>query len=331
MLRIHFTREDLARTYVADAPHPMWEIVLSLHALTAPHPGGAYVTWRAGAAERLRRSGLAGEVRHRLLPLAPEKEYFPDFLTPASASFGVTESIEAVLATPRPRIRHELTLLAGGTGTPDWAWRLADRDPRPRTELGRLLGRYFQRALAPHWAVIRERVAVDRAARTRALRTSGVTGLLDGLGGGIRWRPPVLEVDRRVGDRDLRLAGRGLVLIPSCFCRRFPVPLADPELPPTLIYPVRPAPGWLTGTGDHDDDPNLDRLLGPTRAAVLRATLTAPNTSEIARRLQVSPATVSQHATILRESGLIASHRDANNMLHVATPLGLALLRHPTR
>lgn len=329
-MRIHFTRDDLARTYVADAPHPMWEIVLSLHALAAPRPGAAYAAWRSRAAGRLRQGGMAGDVRHRLLPLAPDAAYFPDFLTPASASLGVAESIDAVLATPRRRIRHELALLADRTGAPEWAWRLTDRDTRGRTELGRLLGRYFHHALAPYWPALRDRVAMDRAVRARALHEAGVGGLMAGLGPGIRWRPPVLEIDKRAGDRDLHLSGRGLVLIPSCFCRQRPVALADPELPPTLVYPVRPAHGRLTDADPDTGDPTLDRLLGPTRAAVLRATLTGPNTTEIARRLRVSPATVSQHATVLRESGLIASHRDANSVLHVATPLGLALINQQT-
>jgi DNA-binding transcriptional ArsR family regulator len=74
-------------------------------------------------------------------------------------------------------------------------------------------------------------------------------------------------------------------------------------------------------------DSALARLIGATRAAILQATTTGPNTTEIARLLGVSPATVSEHTAILREAGLIRSRRHDNNMLHLITPLGVALLR----
>jgi hypothetical protein len=43
----------------------------------------------------------------------------------------------------------------------------------------------------------------------------------------------------------------------------------------------------------------------------------------------VSAANASHHTTVLRDSGLIASHRHANTVLHTLTPLGAALLRLP--
>src|SRR5438876_12229110 len=60
--------------------------------------------------------------------------------------------------------------------------------------------------------------------------------------------------------RDLRLDGRGLRLVPSFFCRGTPVALADPELPPTLVYPLDHSSHWeLPGAK------SLPDLLGHTR------------------------------------------------------------------
>ena len=45
----------------------------------------------------------------------------------------------------------------------------------------------------------------------------------------------------------------------------------------------------------------------------------------LARQLGISPAGVSQHLKVLREAGLIDSHRRGRSVLHTRTPLGEAL------
>lgn len=50
-------------------------------------------------------------------------------------------------------------------------------------------------------------------------------------------------------------------------------------------------------------------------------------TSELARRLDVAPATATHHTAILREAGLITSHRTGGHVHHQLGALGAALLR----
>jgi DNA-binding transcriptional ArsR family regulator len=50
-------------------------------------------------------------------------------------------------------------------------------------------------------------------------------------------------------------------------------------------------------------------------------------TSELARRVGVSLASASQHASVLREAGLVHTLRQGGAVLHTLTPLGAALLR----
>lgn len=327
MLRVHFTARDLVRTQVAQTPDPMWETVLSTHMLRSRYARVEFAEWRHRVRRDLRRHGLVRRTG-LLSSIAPDRSYFPDFLTPPEGLLGVAEGVEAILATPRSRIRAELTRLDEGSGAPAWAWGLTDRAAEVRTGLGGTLAAYHRRAVEPYWARVLDRAAVDRARRVRALRAGGVPAMLSTFGPHMRWRAPVLEVASPM-DRDLHLEGRGLTLIPSHFCWNHPVPFADPDLPPTLVYPLPRDGRWL----DHAADPGgaahpaLDRLLGPTRAAILRTTTDAPNTTEVARRLDVSRASVSQHTAILREAGLITSHRHDNNVLHVITALGSALLR----
>jgi DNA-binding transcriptional ArsR family regulator len=70
----------------------------------------------------------------------------------------------------------------------------------------------------------------------------------------------------------------------------------------------------------------LGALLGRTRARTLVALRDTGTTGELARRLGVSPASVSQHVHALAATNLVRSHRAGNQVLHMLTPLGTALL-----
>ncbi|MGW6359490.1 hypothetical protein ACWFR5_31045 [Streptomyces sp. NPDC055092] len=59
-------------------------------------------------------AGCPGVRAQRILaPLMPPQGHFPDFLTPEAASGGLEFGIDAVLSTPRLRLRSEVTLLSG--------------------------------------------------------------------------------------------------------------------------------------------------------------------------------------------------------------------------
>ncbi|MGW4028594.1 ArsR/SmtB family transcription factor [Streptomyces sp. NPDC004838] len=325
MLRIHFTAEDLARTRLAERPDPLWEITASLHRLQTRAGRWAHAAWYRDARAAIATQKLGATVRTLLFPLFPRASYFPDFLTPAEAHQGLRTGLDAILDTPPARVRHEIGLLAQVRRVPSEMHRLADHDIR--ADLVTALRRYHDAAIAPYHDRMQARIDAERARQGRALLHGGAEGLLGGLGPSMRWKAPVLEVDFVGGmDRDLRLGGRGLLLIPSYFCWQKPVPLADPDLPPVLLYPLaqadrayRPSPC----------EAPLSALLGRTRAAVLLAVRYGATNSEIARAVSVSAPNASHHTTVLRDAGLITSHRHANTVLHTLTPLGASLLRLP--
>ncbi|MGW1375317.1 hypothetical protein ACWD6P_13725 [Streptomyces sp. NPDC002446] len=231
VLRVHFTGQDLARTRVADGADPLWETVLSLHSLRVSRSEPALAAWRQHAV----RHG-PGPLR-TLLPLVPQHGYFPDFLTPFAALDGVEPGLEAVMSTPRRRLRAELALLSGHRALPGWARGIGEGEPAALRQLARSLRTYHHLAIAPSWPRIAGRVGADRALRVHALGQSGTEAMLRTFGPVMRWRRPVLEVRYPV-ERELHLAGRGLVFVPSYFCRDEPVALVDEELPPVLVYPA---------------------------------------------------------------------------------------------
>lgn len=321
MLRFHFTSDDLARVRIAPGPDPMWEMLLSAHVVNQRSGALLYAPWR----ERV-LSGLHPAAR-MLLRLTPPRGYSPDFLTPVTGTDDFETGLDAVLSTPSPRLRSDLSLLTRGNRPHLWMRDLADGSAPALRGLGAAMRVYYEQAVGPYWSGIRAAVDVDRAARTRAWVEGGTEHALRTLHPSVRWQHPVLSVST-AAERDVYLAGRGLLIIPSYFCQRAPITLADSELPPVLLYPIAHEQAGTDRSIEtrSDGGRRLVALLGRTRAAVLRVLGTGATTSEIAQRLEISPASASEHATVLRNAGLIASGRERNTVIHALTPLGQTLL-----
>ena len=319
MLRIHFDAGDLARTRIAPRPDVMWEIVLSLQLLQNHEGAAIFDGWRQHVRGRL------GPWVRPLVTLAPHAAYFPDFLTPAEGSPCLEHGLDRLLSTPRTRLRDELRLLAEQRPLPGWTARLAEGDVETFGRLDRAFRAYHQAVVEPAWPVVRTHVEAERRHRMHALAEGGCERLLNGLRPLMRWDSPLLEVDYPV-DRDLVLAGRGLLLVPAYFCWRTPVTLVDDALQPVLVHPIAHDPRVTPEKPPRADDRPLTDLLGRTRAAVLRAAEGGGATTELSRRTGTSLASASQHATVLREAGLISTCRDGGAVLHTLTPLGVAVL-----
>jgi DNA-binding transcriptional ArsR family regulator len=99
--------------------------------------------------------------------------------------------------------------------------------------------------------------------------------------------------------------------------------------PAVVTFPVR-ADWYPTPERSSLDRSPLADLLGSTRAAVVEALADrAATTGGLARRLGISAATASEHASVLRAANLVTSERDGNRVVHRLTPLGLALSGGP--
>ncbi|WP_460393574.1 ArsR/SmtB family transcription factor [Actinophytocola sediminis] len=322
-MRIHFTDLDLARTRLKLDVDPLWELVNSVQALQHPLGGLNFDHWRRAVRTRAGQDPVLRQTLPRLMELAPHATYFPDFLTPADAADADADAdtaVDAVLTTPRRRLRTEIGRLH--RPTPQLG-DLADGNLAALRDLRTTLRAYYRQAVRPHLPQITGAIRLDSADRIHAFLRSGAEAMLATLEPVAVWRRPVLSFDYPI-DRDLHLDGRGLLIIPSYFCLGSPVSLADPGLRPVLVYPVAPEARLLgapRGAGDH-----LGALLGSTRATILRSLVRTATTTDLARRVRISAATVSHHTAVLRNSGLIASRRHHTFVIHMITPLGLRLL-----
>jgi DNA-binding transcriptional ArsR family regulator len=97
--------------------------------------------------------------------------------------------------------------------------------------------------------------------------------------------------------------------------------LRDQRHAPVLVYPVA-RDLHVTSAGKRSPA----ALLGRTRAAALEVIAGGCTTTELARRLGISAASASAHATVLRDAGLAVAQRHRNSVLHTASALGVELL-----
>lgn len=308
-LRIQFSGADLAHTAFAEAPDPLWEVLLSLHALQTEHGGPGIQRWRAEVV-------VDRQIR-RLFALAPSRGYSPDFLTPDEGASGFAAGVDALLRTPPARLRQELALLIGPGRAPEWARVLAAGGAALR-ELGQALTRYHHSVVRPYWSLIERQVLRDRADRARMLATKGLGRTLESLHPQLRWHGSELEISGRHVSGELRLDGRGIRIVPSFFCHGATTVLFDASLPPVLVYPVEHGPVPA--------DASLDALLGTTRARILAAAAAGCTMTELSGRVDISAAATSYHTTILADAGLIDKRRIGNRVVHTVTPLGQDLL-----
>ncbi|SNT58957.1 transcriptional regulator, ArsR family [Actinomadura meyerae] len=300
MLRLWLDYDDLTRVRVTPGLSPVAQTVLS-----------------AQAPRSRRRPGLTGPSR-LLLDLVPPGRWVPDFLTPYTDVPGLEAELDAVASTPVRRIRAELERSCGPRPAP-WPRRLAAGDREAMGTLVRGLRDLHRVALADRWADLGAHLRAEAAGFARTMARDGVGGLLGSLHHGVRWTPPVLEIET-LRDGDVHLRGRGLLLVPSPFVTG-PRVLVGGNGPATVVVPAAPPAG---GAGS---DP-LPLVFGRTRAAVLRSVADGEvTTGALAARLGVSAASASQHATALRGAGLITSERRGKTVHHALTPLGERVLR----
>lgn len=318
MIRIWLGAEDIARTRIAPAPLPLHEVFVSLaapRAGTGPDPVGEpeLTRWLRD----LRDPGPDPD-RH-----GPSSERFDE---PAAARAGGSgRPRSANLLAPLPEDRN----LEGAL-----EWLLTTSVGRVRS-LAAAVRAYYDRSVVGELSAWESVVRLDVNERSRALATGGVEALLALLDPWATWRNPVLSIGSTV-DLDLRPAGAGLLLVPSVFARQLWVG-GQPESV-VVVYPVRrprpaehraaghrPVPAYALGVAAASGDP-LTALLGRSRAAVLRAALVGANTTDLARRAGISTPSASQHASVLRDAGLLRTTRHGKAAHHTLTPLARALL-----
>ncbi|KAA8887779.1 winged helix-turn-helix transcriptional regulator [Nocardia colli] len=330
MKRIYCTPDDLLRIRVGAPLGAIAETMLATRVVQRRNVAG-FAGWRSQV-----RGAMPANFGV-LADILPADDSFLDLITPTRGARSISAGIEALHLASRDELRMELDSVIrsrareGQAPLPAWTAELSDRDGTARRTVADAVEAFHSVAFAGRWSHIQTYLeqAAERMAHT--LATEGVERLLADLHPYVSWRAPVLEIHRQHDcTHDEHLDGRGLVIIPSLFAWPQPLTLmslVDKDAPMTVIVPaLRDINDFTAAWGPRAPNEALTALLGRTRAAALQVIAEGCSTTELARRLGVSPATASEHASILRESGLIDSWRHRNAMRHEVTTLGAALL-----
>ena len=335
--------EDLAKVRLSTSWGPFTETLLSLHALRSRRSSALLDGWAESV-----RGGLGPETA--LLYALTHTDPLLDLHTVVGPASSIGEALESLERAPDQQLRRELDVLRPSLERSEpwaraWVRDLSAGDGRARRELVRRLDDYHQHAVGPYWDAMRRYLEAEAAHRARIMAEGGVDRLLATLHPGVRWRPPRLDIgpsartgcpggngQRGVQPRRHVPDGRSLVLVPAVFDLHEPYLLwstADETLPYVLLYPalrdIDDARSLWSASGPSHRA--LEMLVGRTRARALEAIADTCTTTELAQRIGVSPPTASHHVSVMREAGLIASHRTGSTVLHYVTARGAALLQ----
>jgi DNA-binding transcriptional ArsR family regulator len=319
-LTLAFSSADPAR--VRFAVSPLWETLAAVRILLEPERQRYHLPWLDAVRQDLDRLDL-----WPLLVLQPRHGWTPDFLTPAPAgpATEAADQLAAVRATGVDQVAHELkrALTERDTAAPDEAWRLLDDPAATRDRLADLIERCWDLLIAPHWPRLRDLLHADVAYQTQTLADYGLERVLSGLHERARWTGRALVIDWPTSEH-YRLAGAGLILLPSVFIWPSVALVIDPPARPTLVYAARGiAELWLPAQTPQSGA--LARLLGRTRAALLESLAEPASTDTLARRHGLAASTVSEHLAALRDARLIAGSRHRHSIRYRQTPLGAQL------
>ena len=314
MIEYIFRPEDLARTRFAISP--LWETAAAIRALRDPSVGSLHLPWVKRIRPHLKEMDLS-------LPLAllPRKGYIADFLTPPPISplMSFEDELELIRATSPDLVRHDVNLLIEDGSPRDTLQPYLDDPAESVQRLADVLEEFWRVAMEPDWSRIQSLLEADILYRSRRQAEGGLDLLFSDLHGEVKWGGEVLTIQCTCAVPNLDLAGRGLVLVPTAFSPHKTSAMTEEPWQPTVIYPAR---GVALLWEEAEQAPEaLAKVVGRSRAALL-ADLSAPRTTtDLAQRLDMTPGGVSQHLSVLKDSGFVTARRNGRAVLYCRSEL----------
>ncbi|MBM7503589.1 MarR family transcriptional regulator [Agromyces aurantiacus] len=317
-IRFRFGRDDLLRTRFAIAP--LIELSAATYVLRLPSEFPEHHRFVASTLPAL--SGLDLDLLYAINPLG--RRMWPNFNAPPPVTPhpGIDEELERIARTPADVVAADVRR-AFPEGVPVDLRRFVDA---PEAAIADLIGQmrsFWDAALAPWWPRMTGFLESEIALRARRLVAAGGTSAFTALSRTVSWDGELLTVSPVAMDsREVDLAGRGMMLIPSVFA--FGVwPRVDAPWPPALTYqPSGVGDLWDRGDGA---DRALGELIGRRRALLLELLDHPASTRALAERTGWSPGGVSTHLGVLRRTGLVARRRNGREVVYSRTDIGDAL------
>ncbi|WP_341717910.1 winged helix-turn-helix domain-containing protein [Micromonospora sp. FIMYZ51] len=325
-MQIEVTPADLAASRFAISP--LGEAVWALRLHTGQHAVPGLMPWVARtrqAFDRLRRELPAVGA---LIALLRRGGYNADFIQPPPDGTGrdFADELAVVRATPLAQARDELARNLTGLRTPPAYARQIYDAPDVVDQIADAIEASWTHLVEPDWPRLRAVLERDLVRRAGRLLAYGWGAAIADLDPRLRWVSSGGLGAIEVADRDSRsysLDGSGLLFIPTVFGMM--INYVQPPWPYAIVYPASGVAELLGPPDPARPDDALDRLVGRSRAAVLRALALPATTSQLVAQLGLSLGGVGDHLSVLRDAGLVSRVRSGRAVHYRRTPLGDAL------
>ena len=187
------------------------------------------------------------------------------------------------------------------------------------------LAAFWDLAIASYWPVMRAALDEEVLLRARTLAANGPDAVLTSLRGPAQWDRPVLSLPKR-HESVLPAHDQRLLLVPLILAQEKLTCSTDhPEI---LMVTYQARGAAVLAPKPAPSRPSRDRLaqlIGPGRAAVLRALTEPSTTTGLAATLGLSPSTVSEQLSSLLETGAVHRSRIGRQVFYGLEPAGAAL------
>jgi DNA-binding transcriptional ArsR family regulator len=197
-------------------------------------------------------------------------------------------------------------------------------DPDLSDRLADTLGKAWEELIARDWPAIRALLERDIVYRAGIVATHGLAAAFEDLDGALQWRASgELAIRGREPTRHVP-GGTGLWLVPNAFGGGWLC--LDPPDGYALTYPARGTADLMEpGSGTPPDAP-LERLVGRSRAALLRRLDQPATTSQLSAELKMTIGAVGDHLAVLRANHLVTRSRAGRSVLYRRTQKGNVLV-----
>ena len=321
VIELQMTADDLTRLQFGYSP--LAEALGSLHMLHSGQVQPMHRRWAEDARERLR--GLDTALLQAIVPPGPAVLTPPVDLTAAGS---VQHQLQLVAQWSPGQLRAELETVWCGRPMPAAAREVIADGPAGARRVAAALAAYWDTALAPHWDRMRSVLEADIAHRARHSALGGLSAMMNDLHPQLQLDQATIHLDKKIctAKQTLAVGGTGVLLMPGIF--RGPDIMFDPSalgLPAITYRPRGLGTIWEPSTSPPGEDP-VSALIGRGRTAILRRTELPRTTSDLARELHVSGATISVHLATLKRCGMVTSWRSGQRVFYQRTTLAASIL-----
>lgn len=298
---------------------PLTEATLSLRLLGQPRLAPVHSPWLQQARRRL--DGVDLEL---LRSVVPPGRYIASCLVPLRRALqpSLEDQLTALTDLAVEALERDLREVWSGRTVPRRVATLLASGPQATAYLAEALRDYWDAVIQPYWPRMCAVLEDDVSHRMNGLVDDGYYSVFRDLHPEISVEGDRMFVDKPHFADDVHHASE-MILTPSVFAwpdlilqdgtaGQFGLTYAARGI--ARVWEVHEAP---TVT----DAESLSALLGRVRAAILRRTSVPMSTTQLARELRQSPASVNEHLAVLRNAGLLTSRRSGRNVLYRQTPL----------